>query len=479
MTSWRWWIATLLLLANMINYLDRQVLSLTWKDFIAPEFHWTDNDYGTITACFSILYAVCLLFAGKLVDRMGTKKGFSWAIFLWSTGACLHAACSFLTLKIVGLGSAGELAGLAEGSAISLAVSTTSVWLFVAARAVLALGEAGDFPASIKTLAEYFPRRDRPFATTILNLGASIGAMISPVIIPQIALFFKNKGVGGGWEMAFIIIGALGYIWLALWLLSYDKPWKNKHVNKAELDYIMSDVEEKDKEEQKKEGKQISIWKCFKYRQTWSFFFGKFFTDGVWWFFLFWAPAYFADQFGYVSTSGMGMSLIMTLYAIVIVFSVIAGKLPEYFMNKGQDPFDAKMKAMFIVALLPVFALLAQPLGKISPWWPAIIIGFAAAGHQVWSSNIFSTVSDMFPKSLTATVTGIGGMAGGIGAFIINKSSGALFTYSDKLGEAFRFMGFTGKEGGYFIMFCVCAVSYLLAWTCMKILTPKYDPIEL
>ena len=470
MTNWRWWIATLLLLANMINYLDRQVLSLTWRDFISPEFHWNDNDYGTITACFSIMYAICLLFAGKLVDRMGTKKGFSLSIFLWSTGACLHAACGWLTFRIVN-----------AATALSLAVSTTSVWLFVAARAILALGEAGDFPASIKTLAEYFPRRDRPFATTILNLGASIGAMISPVIIPQLALFFKNHGVGGGWEMAFIIMGALGYVWLGLWLFSYDKPWKSKHVNKAELDYITSDVEEKkaDSAQNHDEGKQISIWKCFRYKQTWSFFFGKFFTDGVWWFYLFWTPAYFADQFGYVSTSGMGMSLIMTLYAIVIVISIIAGKLPEYFINKGKEPFDAKMLAMFIVALFPVFALAAQPLGRISPWWPAIIIGLAAAGHQVWSSNIFSTVSDMFPKSMTATVTGIGGMAGGIGAFILNKGSGALFTHLEQLGENFWFMGFSGKEGGYFIMFCVCALSYLIAWGCMKLLTPRYQPIEL
>lgn len=466
MTNWRWWIATLLLLANMINYLDRQVLSLTWKDFIAPEFHWNDNDYGTITACFSIMYAVCLLFAGKAVDRMGTKRGFSWSILIWSTGACLHAAISWITIKLA-------------ASPIPLAISTTSVWLFVAARAILALGESGDFPASIKTLAEYFPRKDRPFATTILNLGASIGAMISPVIIPQIAKYFKDKGVGDGWEMAFIIIGALGYIWAALWLLSYDKPWKSRHVNKEELDYIMSDIDENDREAEQTEDKQISLFKCFRYRQTWSFFAGKFFTDGVWWFFLFWAPAYFADQFGYVSTSGMGMALIMTLYAIVIVLSIIAGKLPEYFINKGDDPFDGKMKAMFIVALLPVLALLAQPMGKLSPWWPAIIIGIAAAGHQVWSSNIFSTVSDMFPKSMTATVTGIGGMAGGIGAFIINKCSGALFTYADGMGEAFRFLGFSGKEGGYFIIFCVCAVAYLCAWSCMKILTPKYNPIKL
>lgn len=467
-TNWRWWMCGLLFLATTINYMDRQVLSLTWKDFIAPEFGWTDNDYGTITAVFSLFYAVCMLFAGKFVDWMGTKKGYLWAICVWSIGACMHAGCGWATMK------------LATGM---LAVSTISVWLFIAARAVLALGEAGNFPAAIKTTAEYFPKKDRAFATSIFNAGASVGPLIAPATIPLLAQYFKDKGVGGGWEMAFILIGALGFVWMGLWLFMYDKPEKSKHVNEAELEYIHQDdviSDAKITEDVAEEGEPISLWKCFTFKQTWAFITGKFFTDGVWWFFLFWAPAYFSDQFGYKSSSGMGMLLIITLYAIVTFVSIFGGYLPKVFIErKGMNPYQGRMRAMLIFAFFPLLALLAQPMGVHSAWWPAILIGLAAAGHQAWSANVFSTVGDMFPKKAIATVTGIGGMAGGLGSFFIQKGAGMLFTYTESLGDAFNFLGFTGKQGGYFLMFCLCGIAYILAWSIMKTLVPKYKLIEL
>ncbi len=485
MTNWRWWMCALLFLATTVNYLDRQVLSLTWKDFIAPEFHWTDNDYGTITSLFSIIYAIFMLFAGKFVDWMGTKKGYLWAIGIWSTGACLHAVCGWATVHIEGFESAAAMTAVQSGSAAALAIASTSVWLFICARCVLALGESGNFPAAIKVTAEYFPKKDRAFATSIFNSGASIGALIAPATIPLLAQFFKDRGVGGGWEMAFIIIGALGYIWMGLWVFMYDKPEKSKHVNEAELAYINQDDEEEaaanaKAAEAEKDEPKIPFLKCFTFRQTWSFIVGKFFTDGVWWFYLFWAPAYFSDQYGYSSSSGMGIALITTLYAIVTILSIFGGYLPKMFVEKkGMNPYNGRMLAMLIFAFLPLPALFAQGLGQHSVWWPAIIIGLAGAGHQAWSANLFSTIGDMFPKSAVATITGIGGMAGGIGSFLINKGAGALFTHSESLGEAFNFLGFSGKQGGYMIVFCICAVAYLIAWCIMKTLVPKYKKIEI
>ena len=418
MTNWRWWMCGLLFIATTVNYMDRQVLSLTWKDFIAPEFHWTDSDYGTITAIFSIVYAICMLFAGKFVDWMGTKKGYLWAIGIWSAGACLHAACGWATMHIEGYESVQAMAAVQTGSAAALAIASTSVWLFIAARCILALGEAGNFPAAIKVTAEYFPKKDRAFATSIFNAGASVGALVAPATIPLLAQFFKDKGVGGGWEMAFIIIGALGFIWMGLWVFMYSKPKDSKFVNKAELEYINQDDNE-DVSSAKSDSEEVKIpfWKCFTFRQTWAFITGKFFTDGVWWFFLFWAPAYFSDQFGYKSSSGMGMALIITLYAIVTVISIYGGYLPKVFIDKKKmNPYQGRMLAMLIFAFFPLVALFAQPLGAFSAWWPAILIGIAGAGHQAWSANLFSTIGDMFPKSAIATITGIGGMAGGMTA---------------------------------------------------------------
>lgn len=474
MTNWRWWLCSLLFVATTVNYLDRQVLSLTYEEFIKPEFHWTDDHYGTITSLFSIFYAIACLFAGKFVDWMGTKKGYMIAIGVWSAGACMHAACGWATAHIEGLGSVDAMRAVEAGSNAALAVATTSVYLFLLCRGILALGEAGNFPAAIKVTAEYFPKKDRAFATALFNAGASVGALAAPLCIPPLAKHL-------GWEMAFIIIGALGFIWMFFWQFMYDKPENSKHVNEAELQYIHQDDAEEvsPKAASEVEEKAIPMYKCFGYRQTWAFIVGKFFTDGVWWFFLFWAPSYFQNQFGYKASSGMGQALIFTLYAIVTILSIFGGYLPKYFVEKkGMQPYSGRMLAMLLFAFFPMVALFAQPLGSFSAWWPAVLIGLAGAGHQAWSANLFSTVGDMFPKSTIATITGIGAMAGGIGSMIIQKSAGRLFTYAETVGEAFQFLGFSGKPAGYFIMFCFCGVAYLIAWGLMKALVPKYSPIK-
>ena len=462
LSNFRWVICGLLFFATTVNYLDRQVLSLTWKDFIAPEFDWSANDYGTITATFSIIYALSNLFAGKFIDRMGTKKGYLWAIFIWSLGACLHAGCGVGTGWLKAAGFAGMM-GI-----------TISVWLFLACRAVLALGEAGNFPAAIKVTAEYFPKKDRAFSTSIFNSGSSVGALAAPLTIPVIAKFF-------GWEMAFIIIGALGFVWMGFWIWLYKKPSENPRVNEEELKYIQQD----EKEEVKVEGvgqeeKKISYAKAFSLRQTWSLILGRFLTDGVWWFFLFWTPGYLSDQFGYKSSSGMGMALIFTLYAIVTFVSIYLCKIPTYMVDKkGMNPYEGRMVAMFIFACFPLLALGAQPLGAFSAWWPAILIGLACAGHQAWSANIYSVVGDMFPKSTIGTLTGIAQFAAGCGSFMVNKSAGKLFTYAAEQGDAFTFLGYSGKPAGYMILFSYCAVAYLIGWCCMKSLVPRYKKVEL
>lgn len=473
MTNFRWVICAMLFFATTVNYLDRQVLSLTWDEFIKPEFHWNESHYGTVTSIFSIIYAISMVFAGRFVDWLGTKKGYLWAIGIWSLGACMHAFCGIVTEVVAGLGSAAELVR-ATGDAVVL-ISTVSMYCFLVARSVLAIGESGNFPAAIKTTAEYFPKKDRAFATSIFNAGASIGALIAPLTIPLLAKAY-------GWEMAFIIIGVLGFIWMGVWVFVYDKPEKSKYVNAAELEYIRQDKLIEASAETAEKPKKLGILKALKYRQTWAVIAGRFMADGVWWFFLFWTPSYLNTQFGIKTTEPLGMALIFTLYAITML-SIIGGKLPTVFIDKamrrgkGFDPYSARMKAMLIFALFPICVLLAQPLGIFSPWFAVVLIGIGCAAHQSWSANVYTTVGDMFPNSAVATVTGIGGMAGGISSMIMQKFAGELFVWSDKVG--LQFLGFEGKPAGYFIIFCICAFAYVIGWLLMKAFVPKYSVVTL
>ena len=385
MSNYRWTICAMLFFATTVNYLDRQVLSLTWDEFIKPEFHWDESHYGTITAVFSFVYAACMLFAGRFVDWMGSKKGYLWAIGIWSLGACLHAFCGIITEHFVGLHSAAELMG-ATGDVV-VTIATISMYCFLAARCVLALGEAGNFPAAIKVTAEYFPKKDRAYATSIFNAGASIGALIAPLSIPLLAKAW-------GWEMAFIVIGVLGFIWMGFWIFMYTAPAKSKHVNKAELEYIEQDnYEEEGNAVPQTEEKKMSFLQCFSYKQTWAFAIGKFMTDGVWWFFLFWTPSYLNTQFGIKTSDGLGIALIFTLYAITML-SIYGGKLPTIIIKKtGLNPYAARMRTMLIFAFFPLLVLLAQPLGTISPWFPVILIGIGGAAHQSWSCLLYTSPS--------------------------------------------------------------------------------------
>ena len=491
MTNFRWTICLLLFLATTVNYMDRQVLSLTWKEFISPEFHWTDANYGLITAVFSIVYAIANLIAGRFIDWMGTKKGYLWAIGVWSAGACAHALCGIGTegyLNVFkGLDMENAHALVEASGDIAVLIATVSVWFFLAARTVLALGEAGNFPAAIKVTAEYFPKRDRAYATSIFNAGSAVGALIAPFTIGPLARFFQSIGWGNGWEMAFVVIGALGFVWMGFWVFLYKEPAQNPRVNEAELAYIEQDNTDADESAREKaeiedsETATIPFWQCFKYPQTWAVFFGKFLTDGVWWFFLFWTPAYITDVFKLSTSSGEGMLMIFVLYLITML-SIYGGKLPSIFIDNAAkkgitvNPYAARMRAMFIFALFPLLALLAQPLASVSEWLPIIIIGIAGAAHQSWSANIYSVVGDMFPKSTIATIIGIGGMAGGCGSFLINFFSGILFDYSAE--TQMSLFSFTGKPAGYFIVFCVCGVAYLVGWCIMKLLVPRYKKIE-
>ena len=339
--------------------------------------------------------------------------------------------------------------------------------MFVIARILLAFGESANFPAAIKATAEYFPKRDRAFATGVFNSGANVGAILAPMTVPFMAEAW-------GWETAFLVIGAVGFLWLAAWLIFYKPIETNKKVNDAERAYIhQDDITDKVTADETVAVKKMTFGQALKFKQTWAFAFGKFMTDGVWWFFLFWTPAYLKAEYG-MSPSEVALP-IGVLYTLTVFGSVFGGKFPTFFINKGMNPYAGRMRAMLIIAFIPLLVLLAQPFGHISAlgnfafWVPVLLIGLGASAHQAWSANIFTTVGDMFPKSAVATIIGIGGMAGGIGSFIINKGSGVLFDYS--------LLEWGSKTPGYTIVFSFCAVAYLIGWVVMKTLVPKYKPI--
>jgi len=443
---YRWTICALLFFATTINYLDRQVLSLL-APVLTEQFNWTNTDYANITATFQFVYAISMLFAGRVIDRMGTKRAYVLAIVIWSLGAIGHAYA-------IGIGEAVNTVF----TSIGLAVVPVSVAGFMIGRAVLAIGEAGNFPAAIKATAEYFPKRERSFATGIFNSGANVGAILAPLTVPLIAAHW-------GWQAAFIVIGGIGFLWMGLWIWLYDAPEQQPRLKAAELAYINSDA-----------GVMVaptgtpvkgSWFKLLGYRQTWAFAFGKFMTDGVWWFFLFWLPKYMSAQYG-MSATDMIIPLAV-LYSMTMVGSIGGGWLPTWFLNRGADIYHGRMKAMLVIALCPLVVLLAQPLGYLGFWVPVILIGIGASAHQAWSANLFTTVSDMFPKHSVGSVVGIGGMAGGLGGVLLTKLGGWLFDHYGALGQL---------QTGYMIMFSICAVAYLVAWTVMKMLVPQHREIK-
>ncbi|HVE62143.1 MAG TPA: MFS transporter, partial [Chitinophagaceae bacterium] len=332
--KYRWTICALLFFATTVNYLDRQVLSLL-KPRLEELFGWSNTDYANIASVFQFTYAISMLFAGRIIDKLGTKKGFTWAIIIWSIAAIIHA----LAIPI-GEGIATVLGW------IGIVALPVSVMGFMFARALLGFGESGNFPAAIKATAEYFPKKERAFATGIFNSGTNVGAILAPLTVPWIA---ENWG----WETAFIIIGAIGFLWLFFWFALYDRPEKQKRLSAAELTYINSDEEkvpeEKVPEERVAADTKVSWFKLLGYKQTWAFAFGKFMTDGVWWFFLFWLPAYLKDQYGMTGTAIM-LPLVV-LYSLTMFGSIGGGWFPMYFIRKGYQPYDGRMKAMLMIAV--------------------------------------------------------------------------------------------------------------------------------
>jgi ACS family hexuronate transporter-like MFS transporter len=447
-SRYRWTICGLLFFATTVNYLDRQVLSLLAPS-LSKEFGWSNTDYANITAVFQFVYAISMLFAGRIVDKLGTKAGFVLAITIWSVGAVMHAFAipiGTAFLNIFGW--------------IGLSAVPVSILGFMVSRTILAIGESGNFPAAIKATAEYFPKKERSFATGIFNSGSNVGAILAPLTVPWIALNW-------GWQTAFIIIGIIGFLWMFFWIYFYNKPINQKRLSAAEFEYIKSDNKDTVAADEQAGVKEKVAWmKLLGYKQTWAFVFGKFMTDGVWWFFLFWLPKYLDAQYGMTGTQIMLPLAI--LYSMTMIGSIGGGWFPMYFIKKGYTPYDGRMKAMLLIALFPLVVLLAQPLGGSTFWIPVILIGIGASAHQAWSANIFTTVSDMFPKKAIASVIGIGGMAGGFGGVLISKLGGALFDYYKTLGHI---------QTGYTIMFAICAVAYLIAWLVMKALVPKYKPI--
>jgi ACS family hexuronate transporter-like MFS transporter len=448
--KYRWTICSLLFFATTINYLDRQVLSLL-KPSLEAEFGWTNSQYADIASAFQFTYAISMLFAGRIIDRLGTKKGFIWAIVLWSLGAMIHAWAVPIgdgMLKILGW--------------VGIISVPASVLGFIISRMVLAVGEAGNFPGAIKATAEYFPKKERSFATGIFNSGANVGAILAPLSVPWLEAQF-------GWQAAFLVVGAIGFIWLIFWMIFYEKPEQQTRMSKEELAYIQAGDEIIVKTTDIEEPHQNIPWvKLLGYNQTWSFIVGKFMTDGVWWFFLFWLPAFLKDQYGMEKTEIM--LPLAVLYSLTMFGSIGGGWFPTFFINKGYEVYSARMKAMLMIAVIPLVVLAAQPLGHITFWIPVLLIGIGASAHQAWSANIFTKVSDLFPKSAIGSVVGMGGMAGGLGGVLITKVAGALFDHYKALGHI---------ETGYTIMFAFCAVAYLLAWFIMKTLVPRYKQVVL
>lgn len=422
-TNFRWVIVTLLFFATTINYLDRQVIGLL-KDYLAKDLNWTQDDYGHIIAWFSFAYAVGLLFFGAIVDRVGTKLGYTFSLVIWSLAAMGHAI-----------------------------VRTT--FGFTVARASLGLGESGNFPAAIKAVAEWFPKKERALATGIFNSGSNIAAVFGPFIVMWI---YNNYG----WREAFLWTGAIGFIWLIFWLVYYQVPVKHKLINKAEFNYIHGDVADKAIDG----GSKISWLKILSVRQTWAFVVGKFFTDPIWWFYLFWIPTYFNSTYHVNLT--ISWRYVSVIYIIASIGSVLGGYLSGYLIKKDWPVYKARKTAMLIYALCVVPIVLIQYSSNV--WVGVGLISLAAAAHQAWSANIFTTASDMFPKRAVSSIVGIGGCAGSVGGILFPLLIGRILQHFEIL----------GKIGtGYNIIFIICGSAYLIAWLLMHLLAPRMQEVKI
>jgi ACS family hexuronate transporter-like MFS transporter len=419
--NYRWLICGLLFFATTINYIDRQILALL-KPILDEELHWTNAQYGALNSFFQGAYAISLLFFGWLVDRFGIKKGYAASIFAWSVAAIGHAL-------------------------------VTTVGGFQIARVALGLGEGGNFPAALKAVSHWFPKRERAFATSIFNAGANVGAIVAPAIVPWLAFNW-------GWRSAFVLAGVAGFVWLFAWFPLYDAPEKIKSLSRGELQHIRSDLDDKNDQ-----GQKVRWADLLRYPQTYSFMVAKFLTDPVWWFFLIWLPDFFKTT-RHLDIKNSWVHLV-TIYTIVTVLSIFGGWITGYLNRRGYSVTRARKTGMFVFALcaLPIFFVT-----KMGDWEAVIVIGIAGSAHQAWSANLYTTVSDMFPKRAVASVIGMGGMAGSIGGLIFPFASGLLL-------DSFKASG--NITAGYAVLFGICGSAYLIAFGINHLLAPRYEPVKL
>jgi ACS family hexuronate transporter-like MFS transporter len=421
--NYRWTVCALIFFATTINYLDRQVIGIL-KPLLESDLNIGEVEYSRIITVFQLFYGVFMLLAGRLIDKFGTKIGYGISVLLWSIAAMGHA----LARGVIGFG----------------------IW-----RALLGMTESGNFPAAIKTIAEWFPKKERAFATGIFNSGTNVGAIVAPLAVPAIVIAW-------GWQAAFIITGALGFVWIVLWLIFYEIPEKHRKLKAAELAHIQSDADEI---EEKPE--PIPWLKLLKYRQTWIFFIGKALTDPIWWFYLFWIPGWLSTVRGAgLNVKSFGLPLVV-IYTSTTVGSIFGGWLSSYMIKKGMSPFKARKITMLIFALLVTPVFFAQSAG-VSTWGAVALISLAASSHQAWSANIFTTVSDAFPKRAVGSVTSIGGMAGALGGAFVSIFAGYILDFFKKSGHI---------ETGYTVMFTIAACAYLLAWIIMNVFSPKIKKV--
>jgi ACS family hexuronate transporter-like MFS transporter len=424
-SNYRWTVCALIFFATTVNYLDRQVIGIL-KPMLESDLGIGEKAYSQIIMAFQLCYGVSMFFAGRLIDKIGTKIGYAFSVILWSIAAMGHA--------------------LAKG-----------VWGFGFWRGFLGVAESGNFPAANKVIAEWFPKKDRAFAFGILNSGTNVGAIIAPLAIPAMVSAW-------GWQTAFIITGAIGFIWVIFWFIFFDLPEKHKKISEGELAYIQSDVDE-----QAETTEKVPWLKLLKYRQTWLFFIGKGLTDPIWWFYLFWIPGWLATVRGTgLDVKKFGLPLAF-IYTMTTVGSIGGGLVSGYMIKKGMSPFKARKITMLIFALLVVPIIFAQS-PSVNTWGAVCLIALAASSHQAWSANIFTTVSDAFPKKAVSSITGIGGMAGAVMGAFISYIAGGILEHFKKLGHI---------ETGYVVMFSIAGSAYILAWIIMYVFAPKNKKVNL
>jgi MFS transporter, ACS family, hexuronate transporter len=421
--NYRWTVCALIFFATTINYLDRQVIGIL-KPLLESDLNIGEVEYGNIVTIFQLFYGISMLLAGRLIDKFGTKIGYLVSVLFWSLAAMGHA----LAKGAIGFG----------------------FW-----RALLGMSESGNFPAANKAIAEWFPKKERALAIGIFNSGTNVGAIVAPLAVPAIVIAW-------GWQAAFLITGATGFIWIILWFIFYEVPEKKRKLSVGELEYIKSDLDE-----QNESNKPVPWLQLLKFRQTWIFFIGKAMTDPIWWFYLFWIPGWLSTVRGAgLDIKSFGLPLVV-IYSSTTVGSIFGGWLSSFMIKKGMSPFNARKYTMLIFALLVVPVFFAQSKG-VSTWSAVALISLAASSHQAWSANIFTTVSDAFPKRVVSSVTSIGGMAGAIGGAFVSVFAGHILDFFKKSGHV---------ETGYTVMFSIAACAYVLAWIIMNVFAPKVKKV--